>query len=85
MVDVHAIIHFVSMGGAHLDTFAAGNTPVGKVLDLLMRVSSLRVVAPEAAHCTSFEKNGRSDAGPVVNGESLYMKDEIFVHRIRCG
>jgi hypothetical protein len=70
----------VSFTRADFHALTTRYTSVGEVLDLGIGMSSFGVVAPETAHCTSLEKDRRADPGPVMDGESLYVGDDIFVH-----
>jgi hypothetical protein len=75
-----AVAHFVSVTRAHLHTFTARYTSVGKVLDLGIGMSPFWVVTPETTHGTPLEKDRRADPGAVMDGESLYVEDNIFAH-----
>ena len=65
------IFQFVRLVGTSNNTIATADTSFRKKLDLRVHISSLGIVAPEAAQRAAFEKHRRPNAGSVVDRESL--------------
>ena len=74
---MRAIAHFVGMVGAGEYTLATGDTPFGNVAKLRFRVLPLGIVAPEAVHGASFQEHGCADARAIVQGEALYVENNV--------
>jgi len=55
--------------------FAAADASVGIEHDLRLQVDAFGVLAPEAMERTSFEKDSCTDAGSIMNRESLNIED----------
>ena len=71
------------MVAAHLRTSAAAYTFMRKKRKLFGGVKSLGIVAPYTAQRTALEKNRRSYAVAVMNGEAFYFKNiGFFIDRI---
>jgi hypothetical protein len=67
----------MGMVGTRKNTLAAGDTAFGTVAKLRFRVLPFRIVAPEAAHGASFEEHSCADARTIVQGEPLYVEDDV--------
>jgi len=74
---MRAIAHFVGMVGAGEYTLATGDTPFGNVAKLRFRVLPLGIVAPEAAQRATFEEDRGADARAIVQGEALYVENNV--------
>jgi hypothetical protein len=72
------------------NALAASNTFLGKERDDLRCIHPFGIVTPDAAQRAAFEENGRADAGPVVDGETLDVENASYEPAsgrriLRCG
>jgi hypothetical protein len=74
---VNTFTHFMGVVGTGDDALTAGDTSFGVVAEFRLRVLSLRIMAPEAAHGASLQKHSGADARAVVQGETLNVKNNV--------
>lgn len=66
------------LASAHADTGSAAKATIRPQNQLGYRSLTLRVVAPLAVERTSLEEDRGADAGPIVDGEPLDVKDKTY-------
>ena len=74
MEDVYTIAEFVGVIGAGKNTLAARDAAFGVVTEFGRGVLTLRVVAPETVHRTTFEEHGGPYPRAIVQGKTLNVE-----------
>jgi hypothetical protein len=70
----------VSVLGTHTNALPAAKALFRKERDNLGRAPPFGIVAPQAAQGTTFKEHGGADAGSIVYGEPLDIKNPTWEH-----